>query len=69
MPRFLAVSTLAVLIAGASLAVVACGSSVAGTYTVDGDNITLKAKGVDEVEKGTIEDGRLVFKTVTWVKE
>jgi hypothetical protein len=43
--------------------------TIDGTYTVDGDAITLKAKDVDEAEKGTIQDGKLVFKELTWVKQ
>ena len=43
--------------------------TIPGTYTLDGDAMTMKAKGVDEAEKGTVKDGKLVFETVTWVKE
>lgn len=40
-----------------------------GTYTLDGDKITLKAEGVNETEVGTVKDGKLVFDEVTWVKK
>jgi hypothetical protein len=43
--------------------------TVTGTYTVEGDVIKLKAKGIDEAEKGTVKDGKLVFKGLTWILE
>jgi len=43
--------------------------SFTGTYTLDGDKITLSAEGMNETEAGTVEDGKLVFDEVTWVKE
>lgn len=46
------------------------GMTISGTYTVDGDQITLKAEGEDgESEAGTIEGDKLVFETITWVKQ
>ena len=46
------------------------GMSIAGTYAVDGDKITLKAEGEDgESEVGTVEGDKLVFETITWVKQ
>jgi hypothetical protein len=44
--------------------------SISGTYALDGDKITLKAEGEDsESEAGTVEGDKLVFETVTWVKQ
>jgi hypothetical protein len=46
------------------------GMTISGTYTVDGDQITLKAEGEDgESEVGTVEGDKLVFETITWVKQ
>ena len=46
------------------------GMTISGTYTVDGDQITLKAEGDDgESEVGTVEGDKLVFETITWVKQ
>jgi len=46
------------------------GMTISGTYTVDGDQITLKAEGEDgESEAGTVEGDKLVFETITWVKQ
>ena len=43
--------------------------TIKGAYAVDGDQISLKDdKGV-ESEAGTVDGDRLVFETVTWVKE
>lgn len=108
MRKYMAMTVVTVLILGLTLAVLACGSGVAGTYTaesddaefqsvelvmnddgtftiggevsgekltidgtyeLDGDSITLKAEGMNETEKGTVEDGKLVFEEVTWVKQ
>lgn len=41
---------------------------IKGTYTVDGDKISLKMGDGTESEVGTIEDGKLVFDDVTWAK-
>lgn len=43
--------------------------SFSGTYTLDGDKIILKAEGINETEGGTVQDGKLVFDEVTWVKQ
>lgn len=43
--------------------------SFTGTWTLDGDKITLKAEGMSETEGGTVQDGKLVFDEVTWVKQ
>jgi len=40
-----------------------------GTYTVDGDSITLKDEAGAESEVGTVDGDKLVFETVTWVKQ
>ncbi|MBE0529031.1 MAG: hypothetical protein IH629_07510 [Thermoleophilia bacterium] len=40
-----------------------------GTYTVDGDNISLKNEDGSESEPGTVDGDKLVFETVTWVKQ
>jgi hypothetical protein len=46
------------------------GMSISGTYTLDGDKITLKVEGEDgESEVGTVEGDKLVFDTITWVKQ
>ncbi len=39
-----------------------------GTYTVDGDKISLDMTG-DESEVGTINGDRLEFETIVWTKE
>ena len=43
--------------------------TVKGTYTVDGDKISLKDEKGVESEVGTIDGDKLVFTDVTWVKE
>jgi hypothetical protein len=43
--------------------------SIDGTYELDGDSISLTAKGLNETEKGSVGDGKLVFEEVTWVKQ
>jgi hypothetical protein len=40
-----------------------------GTYTVDGDKISLKNEDGSESEAGTIDGDKLVFETVTWAKQ
>ena len=40
-----------------------------GTYIVDGDKISLKNEDGSESEAGTIEGDKLVFETITWVKQ
>ncbi len=40
-----------------------------GTYTVDGEKISLENEDGSESEAGTIEGDKLVFETITWVKE
>jgi len=40
-----------------------------GTYALDGDKITLTAEDGDESEVGTVEGDKLVFETITWVKQ
>ncbi|MCX6373937.1 MAG: hypothetical protein NTX16_12840 [Actinobacteria bacterium] len=42
--------------------------SIAGTYALDGDKITLTMDGT-ESDPGTVDGDKLVFETVTWVKE
>lgn len=43
---------------------------VSGTYTLDGDKISLKGEeGSEESEAGTVDGDKLVFETITWVKE
>lgn len=41
---------------------------IKGTYTVDGDKISLQMSGGGESEVGTIDGGKLVFDDVTWEK-
>ena len=44
--------------------------TISGTYAVDGDKITLKSEGEgSESEVGTVEGDKLVFETITWVKQ
>jgi hypothetical protein len=44
--------------------------SISGSYTVDGDKISLKGEeGSDESEVGTVDGDKLVFETITWVKQ
>jgi hypothetical protein len=46
------------------------GMTISGTYALDGDKITLTAEGEDsESEVGTVEGDKLVFETITWVKQ
>jgi len=40
-----------------------------GTYTVKDDAISLKLTDGDESDPGKIDGDKLVFETVTWVKE
>ncbi len=40
-----------------------------GTYTVDGDSIVLKDEASSQSETGTVDGDKLVFETVTWVKQ
>jgi|GEM_PF-3536825 len=45
--------------------------TITGSWSLDGDAITLEAKGLNETETGRVDDGdrtRLVFDEVTWVK-
>ena len=42
---------------------------ISGTYTVDGDKISLKNDDGSESEPGTVDGDKLVFETVTWVKK
>lgn len=42
---------------------------IGGTFTVEGDKITLTADDSKETEVGTVKDGKLVFETITWVKK
>jgi hypothetical protein len=42
---------------------------ISGTYTVDGDKISLKNEDGSESEPGTVDGDKLVFETVTWVKK
>jgi hypothetical protein len=42
--------------------------SIAGTYTLDGDKIALTMDGT-ESDPGTVDGDKLVFETVTWLKE
>jgi len=43
--------------------------SITGPYTLEGDKIALKDEKGVESEAGTVEGDKLVFPTVTWVKE
>jgi hypothetical protein len=43
--------------------------TVKGTYAVKGDTIKLLAEGIEQPESGTVKDGKLVFKGLTWVLE
>jgi len=43
--------------------------SIAGTYAIDGDSISLTMPDSTESDPGTVEGDKLVFETVTWVKE
>ncbi len=43
--------------------------SIDGTYTLDGDKITLEVEDGSDSEVGTVEGDKLVFETITWVKE
>lgn len=43
--------------------------SITGTYTLDGDKITLKVEDGSDSEVGTVDGDKLVFETITWVKE
>ena len=43
--------------------------SITGTYTMDGDKIGLKDEKGVESEAGTVEGDKIVFETVTWVKQ
>jgi hypothetical protein len=43
--------------------------SITGTYVLDGDKIALKDEKGVESETGTVDGDKLVFPTVTWVKE
>jgi hypothetical protein len=40
-----------------------------GTYTVDGDAISLTNDEGSESDAGTVEGDKLVFETITWVKQ
>jgi hypothetical protein len=40
-----------------------------GTYALEGDKITLTASDSEETEVGTVEGDKLVFETITWVKQ
>jgi hypothetical protein len=42
---------------------------IGGTYAVDGDTISLTNDEGSESETGTIEGEKLVFETITWVKQ
>jgi hypothetical protein len=43
--------------------------TINGTYTLDGDSISLKDSEGTESEVGTVDGDKLVFQDVTWVKE
>jgi hypothetical protein len=43
--------------------------TIDGTYTVDGDKISLKMSDGSESDPGTIDGDKLVFEDVTWVKQ
>jgi len=43
--------------------------SIAGTFKLDGDKITLEMAHGVETDPGTVDGGQLVFKEATWVKE
>ena len=40
-----------------------------GTYTVDGDAISLSNDEGSESDTGTVEGDKLVFETITWVRK
>jgi hypothetical protein len=40
-----------------------------GTYTTENDKLSLKMTGGSESEVATVEGDKLVFPTVTWVKQ
>ena len=42
---------------------------ISGTYTLEGEKITLTADDNQETEVGTVEGDKLVFETITWVKK
>jgi hypothetical protein len=42
---------------------------ISGTYTLEGEKITLTADDNQESEVGTVEGDKLVFETITWVKQ
>ena len=42
---------------------------ISGTYTLEGEKITLTADDNQESEVGTVEGDKLVFETITWVKK
>jgi hypothetical protein len=42
---------------------------ISGAYTLEGDKITLTADDNQESEVGTVEGDKLVFETITWVKQ
>lgn len=42
---------------------------IGGTYTVEGDKIGVANDEGSESDTGTIEGDRLVFETITWVKQ
>ncbi len=43
--------------------------SINGTYTLDGEKITLEVEDGSDSEVGTVEGDKLVFETITWVKQ
>ena len=46
--------------------------TVTGSWTLDGDVITLEAEGLNETETGMVDESdgtRLVFDEVTWVRQ
>jgi hypothetical protein len=42
---------------------------IGGTYTVEGDKISLTNDEGSESDAGTVEADKLVFETITWVKQ
>lgn len=42
---------------------------IGGDYTVDGDAISLTNEDGSESDSGTVDGDKLVFETITWVKQ
>jgi hypothetical protein len=42
---------------------------IGGAYTVDGDAISLTNEDGSESDSGTVDGDKLVFETITWIKQ